>query len=81
MYVRIATLSAVALFTLGCISLHADVPAEAVRHHLAQENGIDLAAICSYAGETFSEGAVTCMASRRMSCSPDGRWVQDGHCS
>jgi hypothetical protein len=81
MSVRFASASILALFTTGCFSLHATVPEEAVRYHLAKEEGIKLPAICAYEGNRFSEGAFTCMASRRMTCNADGRWVQDGTCS
>ena len=78
---RIVAISFLTLATLsGCVSLHADVPEEVVRHHIAREDGIELAAICSHEGRSFSEGAVACMAGQRMSCDPDGRWVQGGSC-
>lgn len=78
---RIVAISLLALTTLsGCLSLHADVPEEVIRHHVAREEGIELAAICSHEGRSFSEGAVACMADQRMSCDPDGRWVRDGGC-
>lgn len=78
---RIVAISILALATLsGCVSLHADLPEEVVRHHIAREDGIELAAICSYEGRSFSEGASACMAERRMSCAPTGRWEQDGDC-
>ena len=78
---RILAISLLALATLsGCFSLHADIPEEAVRLHLAREEGIELAAICSYEAKSFSEGASACMAGRRMTCDPTGRWVQDGAC-
>jgi hypothetical protein len=41
---------------------------------------MELASICSYQGKSFSEGAVACMAERRMTCAPTGRWVPDGGC-
>ena len=70
-----------ALATLtGCLSLHADIPPDAVRQHLAREEGITLASICSYEGRSFSEGAVACMAAQRMTCGADGRWLADGAC-
>lgn len=78
---RIVTISLLALVTLsGCMTLHADIPEEAVRLHIAREEGIELAASCSHEGNRFSEGAVACMAERRMSCDAGGRWVQDGDC-
>ena len=43
-------------------------------------DGIELASICSYEGKSFSEGAVACMAERRMTCAATGRWVPDGGC-
>ena len=64
----------------GCVSLHADVPEEAIRHHLAHEEGIELASTCSYEGKRFSEGAIACMAERSMTCAPTGRWLQNGGC-
>ncbi len=67
-----------ALTTLaGCLSLHADVPEDAVRQHLAREEGIELASLCSYEGNSYSEGAVAVMAARHMTCAPSGRWVPD----
>ena len=81
MFVRIAAIPVAALLSAGCFSLHAHVPEEAVRHHLAQEEGVVLPAVCAYEGKRFSEGAFTCMTTRRMTCSPEGRWVQDGSCS
>ncbi|MCG8588889.1 MAG: hypothetical protein MJE66_06320 [Proteobacteria bacterium] len=78
---RIAALSLLALVSLGgCLSLHADVPEDAVRRHMAHEEGVDLGAICSHEGRSFSEGALVCMADRRMTCDPTGRWVQDDAC-
>ena len=75
---------AISLLTLvpltGCMSLHADLPEDAVRHHMAREDGIQLAAICLHDGQNSSEGAIACMAGRRMSCGPTGRWVPDGNC-
>ena len=77
---------AISLLTLalvplgGCMTLHADLPEEAVRHHMAVEEGIELAAICSHRGESFSEGANVCMTERRMTCDASGRWEQDGAC-
>ncbi len=77
---RIVAISLLALATLsGCISLHADLPEELVRH-MAREDGVELGAICSQEGQTFSEGAIVCMAKRSMTCNPTGRWVQDGDC-
>ena len=78
---RIVAISLLALATLsGCLSLHADLPEEVVRRHIAREDGVDLGAICSNEGRSFSEGAVACMAKQRMTCDPTGRWVQDGAC-
>ena len=78
---RIATISLLGLVTLtGCMTLHADVPAEVVRYHMVHEEGFDIGAICSHEGRTFSEGAIACMAAQRMTCDPTGRWTQDGSC-
>ena len=77
---RIVAISLLALTTLsGCISLHADLPEELVRH-MAREDGVELGAICSHEGRNFSEGAIVCMTDRRMTCDPTGRWMQDGDC-
>ncbi len=77
---RIVAISLLALVTLsGCLSLHANLPDEMVRH-IAREDGFDLGAICSHEGRSFSEGAIVCMEKRRMTCDPTGRWVQDGTC-
>ena len=78
---RIVAISLIALTTLsGCLSLHANLPEDAVRRHMAHEDGVELGAICSQEGQSFSEGAIVCMAERRMACDPTGRWVQDGAC-
>ncbi|MCP5057740.1 MAG: hypothetical protein GY937_13605 [bacterium] len=78
---RIAAISILALPGLtGCLSLHADIPEALVRQHVAREEGIELAAICSHEGRTFSEGAIACMAKAHMTCDPTGRWVRDGDC-
>ncbi len=78
---RIVAISVLALTTLsGCLSLHANLPEEVVRRHLAREEGVELAAICSQQGQRFSEGASVCMGERRMTCDPSGRWVRDGDC-
>lgn len=77
---RIAWISLLALAPLGgCLSLRADVP-EAMVRHLAREDGVDIGAICSREGRSFSEGAVVCMAERRMTCDAAGRWVAGGDC-
>jgi hypothetical protein len=78
---RTLAISLLAIVSLtGCLSLHADVPEDAVRQHIAREEGIELASICSYEGKSFSEGAVACMSERRMTCGATGRWVPDGGC-
>ena len=78
---RIVAISLLTLATLsGCLSLHADIPEEVVRRHIAREDGVDLGAICSHEGRSFSEGAVACMTGQRMTCDPTGRWVRDGAC-
>ena len=64
----------------GCMFLHANIPEEAVRRHLAHEEGIELAAICSHEGRSFSQGAIACKAAQRMTCDATGSWVQDGSC-
>ena len=77
---RVLTLSLLALVTLtGCFSIHAHLPEDMVRH-MAREDGVDLAAICSHDGRTFSEGAIVCMDSRRAICDSAGRWDHDGSC-
>lgn len=78
---RIVSLSLLALTTLtGCMTLHADIPEDVVRRHAAHEEGLEIGAICSQAGQTYSEGAVACMAAQRMSCDAAGRWVMVGSC-
>ena len=78
---RIVAISLLVLAPLtGCLTLHANVPEDAVRRHIAKEEGIELAAICSREGKSYSEGAVACMAEQRMTCDPAGRWVKDGTC-
>ena len=76
--VAILTLALVPL--AGCLSLHANVPEDAVRRHIAHEEGKELGAICSHEGRSYSEGALACMAGRRMSCDASGRWVEAGGC-
>ena len=77
---RIVAISVLGLATLsGCLSLHADLPEDMVRH-MARKDGIELRAICSHEGRSFSEGASVCMAKRRMNCDASGRWVQDDTC-
>jgi hypothetical protein len=75
---------AISLFSLttlsGCLALHANIPEDVVRRHVAREEGIELGAICSYEGRSSSEGAVACMAKQRMTCDGSGRWVPGGAC-
>ena len=78
---RTCILAPLALATLtGCFSLHAEVPEEVVRHHIAREEGIELSAICSHEDRHYSEGAITCMAGERMTCDAHGRWIPRGEC-
>ena len=79
---RIVVIPLLALVALtGCMSLHANIPEDVIRRHAAEEHGVELAALCTHAGNGYSEGAVTCMAKRRMTCDASGRWVmQDGGC-
>ncbi len=77
---RIVAISVLALTAFsGCLTLHADLPEEMVRH-MARKDGVELSAICSHEGRSFSEGARVCMAARRMTCDPTGRWVQGETC-
>lgn len=79
---RLVAIPVLALATLtGCVSLHANVPEEIVRQHVAREEGITLPAMCSMGGQSYSEGASVCMTGRRMTCDPSGRWVKDGSCT
>ena len=81
---RIASISALLSLALltGCMTLQADIPEDVIRVHAAAEHDIELAAMCSHEGKTYSEGAITCMAEQRMTCDPDGRWIAaaDGGC-
>jgi len=78
---RIVVISLIAMTTLsGCLSLRANLSDEAVRRHMARKHGIELGAICSQEGQSYSEGAIVCMAKRSMTCDPAGRWAQDGDC-
>ena len=78
---RIVAIPLLALTTLtGCMTVRANIPEEAVRWHLAKEEGIQLAAMCTYAGENYSQGGSVCMTNRRMVCNAEERWVQDGDC-
>ncbi len=78
------TVSLLALLPLsiltGCMTLQADIPEDVIRVHAAAEHDIELAAVCSHEGKTYSEGAVTCMAEQRMTCDPAGRWVAGDGC-
>ena len=74
------TLALAAAALTGCMTLHADVPDEVVRHHIAREEGIEIAAVCPHAGQRYSEGALACMADQRMRCDTNGRWIQAGAC-
>ena len=77
---RIVAISFLALFTLsGCLTVQAELPEDMVRH-IAREDGVELGAICSHEGRSFSEGANVCMTGRRMVCDENGRWEQDGDC-
>ena len=77
---RIVLTSILAMTALsGCMSLHADLPERMVRH-IAREDGVELPAICSHAGQLFSEGAAVCMTGRRMVCDVTERWIQDDDC-
>ena len=75
---RIVAIPILALATLsGCLTLHADLPEEMVRH-IAREDGVELGSICSHEGQSFSEGAIVCMAMRRLTCDPTGRRLEQG---
>ena len=77
---RIFAISLLALVSLtGCMTFHAHIPEEMVRH-MARKDGVELGSICVHEGQSYSEGASICMAERRMTCDPNGRWVQDGAC-
>ena len=77
---RIFAISLFALASLtGCIAVHAHLPEDMVRH-MAREDGVEVAAVCSHNGQGFSEGASVCMEKRRMTCDRTERWVQDGAC-
>jgi hypothetical protein len=77
---HVVAISLLALSMLaGCLSLHADLPEDMVRH-MAREDGLELGAICSHEGRSFSEGAIVCMAEQRRTCDPAGRWGGDGAC-
>ncbi len=79
---RTIALATLALIPLtGCVSLHAELPEEMVRH-IAAEDGVELAALCSHEDRHFSEGAVACMEARPMACDPTGRWIElEGGCN
>ena len=66
-------------FAPGCLTLHAELPPEMVRH-MAAKDGVELGAICSQEGRSFSEGAVVCMSTQRMACDAAGRWAELGEC-
>ena len=64
----------------ACFSLQAQIPEEMVRQ-MARKDGVDLGAICSFNGKSYSEGAIACMETERMVCSEGDRWVRDGTCT
>ena len=71
-------ISLLALVTLtGCASLHAHLPEEMIRH-IARKDGVEISAICSHEGQSYSEGATVCMTKRRMTCDLSERWVHEG---
>ena len=77
---RIVAISLLGVAALsGCVSLHADLPEDLVRH-MARKDGVEIGAICSHEGQRFSQGAIVCMAKQRMICDSVGRWVQDDSC-
>ncbi len=79
--VSISLLVGVLASVVGCFSLHATVPEDAVRRHVAREEGVEIGAICSFEGRSFSEGATVCMSGRRTTCDATGRWAPDGDCA
>ena len=77
---KLGLVSALALvFVGGCMRIRAQVPEDVVRGY-ARRDGVELPALCTRGGETFSEGAVVCMDEHRMVCDAAGRWVVDGGC-
>ena len=77
---RLAAISILTLtFLTGCVSVNAHLPEDMVRH-MARQDGVDIGAVCSHDGKSYSEGAGTCMAGRHMTCDPTGRWARDGEC-
>ena len=66
--------------TTGCMTVHADVPEDVIRHKMARDEGIELSARCSHEGRSYSEGAMVCMTQQLMSCSPSSVWTRDGDC-
>ncbi len=80
-FVALPVLALAVASLTGCVSLHAAVPEDVVRQHAVHEDGLDLPSICQMGGQSYSEGASVCMTERRMTCDPNGRWVQDGTCS
>ena len=75
----VSLLASTTLLT-GCFSVHAAIPEDVVRRHAAREDGIEVGAICSHGGLTYSEGAIACMAEQRMTCDATGRWTETGKC-
>ncbi|MFK7895714.1 MAG: hypothetical protein AB8G23_07750 [Myxococcota bacterium] len=78
---RLISITLMALATqTGCMTLKADIPEDAMRHHLEHKEGIVLPALCSHEGNRFSEGALVCMEGRQMSCDPSSRWLAGEDC-
>ena len=78
---RTVAVSLLALVTLsGCVAFHAHLPEDAVRRHMAREDGVEMGAICSHGGQTYSEGAIACMDAQRVVCYASGRWAAEGPC-
>ena len=51
--ILIPSVALVAIAALGgCFSVRADIPPDAVRLHMAREEGIELGAICSHEGRS-----------------------------
>ena len=76
----LATAAVVAVSLLcGCMSVHAQIPEDMVRHY-ARKEGADVGAICSHGGQSYSEGAIVCMGDRLMVCDPVGRWASESGC-
>ncbi len=78
---RFVPISLLALLPMlgGCVSVQAQLPENLVRQ-LARQDGVEISGVCSFSGQSYSEGAIACMEGQRLTCDAEGRWVAGGDC-